>query len=413
MPHHMLLPSLSPGTDEVTLSRWLKKEGDKFEKGDIIAEFETDKASMDFEAAEEGVIGAILVPAGTQGVKVNQPIALILGEEEQLDAVESVEPVQSSAPAPDAAAQTAPSERGSSTKPAPTSVSADDKDASGRVAASPLARRLAKDAGVDLSGLVGSGPEGRVVRLDVERATAGVNMRREPPPVAATGGYREVPLSSMRKVIARRLSESKQTIPHFYLTIDCALDRLLGLRAEINARRGDAKVSVNDFIVRAVALALVKTPAANASFTETAIRLYQDVDVAVAVATPDGVITPVIRRADRKSLLEISAATRELSARARASKLSPEEYRGGGLTVSNLGMYGVRAFAAIIDPPQACILAIGAGEQRVVAKDGVPAVATVMTNTLAVDHRVVDGAVGAEFLAAYKELIEDPISLLL
>ena len=216
-----------------------------------------------------------------------------------------------------------------------------------------------------------------------------------------------------RKVIARRLSESKQTVPHFYLTIDCNLDRLLALRAEINAKRGDAKVSVNDFIVRAVALALVKTPAANASFTETAIRLYDDVDVALAVATPNGVITPVIRQADRKSLLAISAEAKALAGRAREGKLLPEEYRGGSFTVSNLGMYGIRAFTAIVNPPQACILAVGAGEQRVVVKDGAPAVATMMTNTLSVDHRVVDGAVGAEFFSAYKELIENPLALLL
>ena len=217
----------------------------------------------------------------------------------------------------------------------------------------------------------------------------------------------------MREIIAKRLSESKRTVPHFYLTIDCALDRLLALRAEINSQRDEAKVSVNDFIIRAIALALAKTPAANASFAETAIRFYDFVDVAVAVATPDGLITPVIRQADRKSLLAISAQSEALAERARAGKLRPEEYRGGNLTVSNLGMYGVRQFAGIINPPQACILAVGAGEQRVVARDGVPVVATVMTNTLSVDHRVVDGAVGAELLAAYKELIEDPIGLLL
>ena len=217
----------------------------------------------------------------------------------------------------------------------------------------------------------------------------------------------------MRRVIARRLTEAKRTIPHFYLSIDCALDRLLTLRAEINARKPEAKVSVNDFIVRAVALALVKVPAANASFAETAIRFYDDVDLAIAVSTEGGLITPVIRQADRKSLLAIAAETKALAARARAGKLRPEEYQGGGFTISNLGMYGISAFAAIINPPQACILAVGAAEQRIVAQEGAPVVATMMTNTLAVDHRAVDGALGAEFLAAYKGLIEDPLRLLL
>ena len=391
----------------------MKKEGDQFERGEVIAEIETDKATIEFEAADEGVIGAILIPAGTQGVKVNQPIALILGEGEHRDAIQSVQPSQNSTSAPAAAAQASPPRPVHPAKPVASPMSANGENANERVFASPLARRLAREAEVDLSRLVGSGPGGRVLRLDVERAKADIDIGDVSPPAMAAGRYREVALSLMRKVITRRLSESKQTIPHFYLTIDCDLDRLLALRAEINARRGDAKVSVNDFIVRAVALALVKAPAANASFTETAIRLYDDVDVALAVATPNGVITPVIRQADRKSLLAISAEVKALAGRAREGKLLPEEYRGGSFTVSNLGMYGVRAFAAIVDPPQACILAVGAGEQRVVVKDGAPAVATMMTNTLSVDHRVVDGAVGAEFLSAYKELIEDPRALLL
>jgi pyruvate dehydrogenase E2 component (dihydrolipoamide acetyltransferase) len=406
MSRQLLLPSLSPGTEEVTLARWLKKEGDKFQRGEIIAEIETDKATMEFEAEEEGTIGSILVPAGTQGVKVNQPIAVILEEGEQHDATKNVSAfaasvaAKASAPEPDV-----PAKRG-----APPDLG-DDKNASGRVFASPLARRLAKDAGVDLSTLVGSGPGGRVVRLDVDRAEVASGEARRAAPSA--GGYREASLSSMRQAIARRLSESKRTIPHFYLTIDCAIDRLLALRAEINATQGDAKLSVNDFVVRAVALAMVKVPAVNASFTETAIRFYNDIDVAVAVATPNGLITPVIRRADCKSLLATSAETKALSDRARAGRLRPEEYEGGGFTVSNLGMYGIQSFAAIINPPQACILAVGAGEQRVVVKDGAPTVATLMTNTLSVDHRVVDGIVGAEFLAAYKNGIEEPLRLLL
>jgi pyruvate dehydrogenase E2 component (dihydrolipoamide acetyltransferase) len=409
----MLLPSLSPGVEEVTLARWLKKEGDRFEKGEVIAEIETDKATIEFEAEDEGVIEAILIPAGTQGVKVNQPIALIHGEAEHRDAIESVQRSQNSRSAPAAAAQASPPQLVHPTKPVALPMSASGEKANERVFASPLARRLAREAEIDLSRLVGSGPGGRVLRLDVERTKADIDIGNVSPPAMAAGRYRESALSLTRKVIARRLTESKQTVPHFYLTIDCNLDRLLALRAEINARRGDAKVSVNDSIVRAVALTLMKAPAANASFTETAIRLYDDVDVALAVATPSGVITPVIRQADRKSLLAISAEVKALVGRAREGKLLPEEYRGGGFTVSNLGMYGIRAFAAIVDPPQACILAVGAGEPRVVVKDGAPTVATMMTNTLSVDHRVVDGTVGAEFLSAYKELIEDPLALLL
>lgn len=405
MSRQILLPSLSAGMEEAMLVRWLKSEGDRVKDGDVIAEIETDKATMEFAATTNGIIGSILVPAGTQGVKVNQPIALLLDEEElatESDGTPAIgEPASPSEPVHPPNLVPAPPPR-------------DLKTARGRAFASPLARRLATGEGIDLSLLKGSGPGGRIIRVDVERALA-VRSSPSAPPVggSATAGYREVPLSSMRKVIARRLAEAKQTIPHFYLSIDCTLDRLLAMRTEINTRKPEAKVSVNDFIVRAVALALVKVPAANASFTETAIRLYDDVDLAIAVSTEGGLITPVIRQADRKNLLAIAAETKALAARARAGKLLPEEYQGGGFTISNLGMYGITAFAAIINPPQACILAVGAAQQRIVAQQNAPAVATMMTNTLAVDHRAVDGALGAEFLVAYKVLIEDPLRLLL
>jgi pyruvate dehydrogenase E2 component (dihydrolipoamide acetyltransferase) len=288
-----------------------------------------------------------------------------------------------------------------------------------RVFASPLARRLAKDSGVDLSRIAGSGPHGRIIQVDIEKAKAGGAMAR--PTAGAvtgpTGAYREIPLNNIRKIIAKRLTEAKQTIPHFYLTIDCTIDKLLALRTEINAslaaQKIDAKVSVNDFVIKACALALRKMPAVNASFTETAIREYLDVDISVAVAAPSGLITPIIRRADTKTLVQISTEMKALAARARDNKLKPEEFQGGGFSISNLGMYGIKQFEAIINPPQACILAVGAGEQRAVVVKGQLAVATQMSCSLAVDHRVVDGALGAEFLQVFKPLIEEPLSLLL
>jgi pyruvate dehydrogenase E2 component (dihydrolipoamide acetyltransferase) len=301
---------------------------------------------------------------------------------------------------------------------------------SNRLFASPLARRMAKEAGFDLARITGSGPHGRIIRRDVEAARAGGLPARAPqvPVVAIPAGapavvpdfgapYDEAPNSTARKTIARRLSEAKRDIPHFYLTVDCEIDRLLALRQDLNDRspKGDGgyKISVNDFVVRAVALALRKVPAANATWTEPAIRLYRNVDVSVAVATPNGLITPVVRDADRKGLAALAGEMKELAERARLGKLKPEEYQGGGFTVSNLGMYGIKSFSAIINPPQSCILAVGAGEQRPVVKGGALAVATVMSCTLSVDHRSVDGAVGAEFLAAFRKLIEDPITMLL
>jgi pyruvate dehydrogenase E2 component (dihydrolipoamide acetyltransferase) len=434
MPIQILMPALSPTMSEGNLARWLKKEGDTVKAGDVLAEIETDKATMEFEATDEGTLGKILIAEGTQGVAVNTPIALLLEEGEDASALDKAVPAPAVQGAKKAVAPASPPPGGEDRQGRPSqsidSVAASVAAVGQRVFASPLARRIAKDAGLDLKALAGSGPRGRIVRADVEKAIArgtGVPAAAttpaaavpaapapRPAPVAEFGpAYEEIPLTSMRKVIARRLSEAKQTVPHFYLTVDCQLDKLLALRADLNGRSGDYKLSVNDFVIRAVALALRKVPAANASFTETAIRLYKDVDISVAVATPNGLITPIVKHADQKGLAAISNEMKLLAGKARDGKLKPEEFQGGGFSISNLGMYGVRDFAAIINPPQGCILAVGAGEQRPVVKDGALAIATVMSCTLSVDHRVVDGAVGAEFLAAFKKLIEEPLTMLL
>jgi pyruvate dehydrogenase E2 component (dihydrolipoamide acetyltransferase) len=400
------LPALAPSMTEGNVTRWAKQEGEAVSAGEIIAEIETDKALVDLESPAAGVLGSIVVPAGTNGVKVDTVIGWIV------QAGEAVPTAGAAAAAPSMPASSAPS------GPASQAAAAPARPTGGRIFASPLARRLAEQFGVSLDGLRGSGPHGRIVRIDVEaavqaaRATAPAAATAAAPPAAGSGGYTDIPHSNTRRVIAQRLTEAKQQVPHFYLTIDCRIDRLLALRAEANAALDEVKLSVNDFIVRAVALALKRVPAANASWGDSAIRLWQDVDVSVAVATPSGLITPVVRGADRKTVGAISAEVKALAGRAREGRLKPQEYQGGGFTISNLGMHGIREFAAIINPPQACILAVGAGEQRPVAVDGALAVATVMTCTLSVDHRVVDGAVGAEFLAAFKKLIEQPIALL-
>ncbi len=409
MPIEILMPALSPTMSEGTVARWLKREGDPVKSGDVLAEIETDKATMEFEAADDGILGRILVAGGSAGIKVNQPIALLLAEGEDSAALAAAPkpPPAQVAPAPAAAKPAA--------VPPPPNVARGE-----RVFASPLARRVAGTAGIDLASVAGSGPHGRIVKADVEAAAKAPPRAPAPPPAAPAAAaspfepaYVELPNSSMRKVIARRLTEAKQTVPHFYLTIDCEIDALLKVRAELNGRSEAYKLSVNDFVVRAVALALKAVPAANAAWGEAAIRRYTDIDVSVAVATPGGLITPVVRHADCKGLAEISGEIKALAAKARDGKLTPEEYQGGGFTVSNLGMYGIREFAAIINPPQGCILAVGAGEQRPVVKGGALAVATVMTCTLSIDHRVVDGAVGAEFLAAFKALVQDPLAMLL
>jgi pyruvate dehydrogenase E2 component (dihydrolipoamide acetyltransferase) len=427
MPIEILMPALSPTMTEGNLAKWLKKEGEPVKPGDVIAEIETDKATMEVEAVDEGTLGKILVPEGSQGVKVNQTIALLLGEgEDQSALAKAPAPAAPKPAAPAAAPQAGPKAAPTPPPPPPQPAAAPTPAArdGDRVFASPLARRMAQQAGLDLARINGSGPHGRIVKADVDAALARglpatpvAPAAKAPPappvPVAGLPAFTEVPHSMMRKVIARRLSESKRDAPHFYLTIDCNIDRLLQLRQEINARREKDKISVNDFVIKASALALRQVPASNASWTENAVRLYQAADVSVAVATPGGLITPIIRNADSKTLSAISGEMRDLAARARENKLKPEEYQGGTFSVSNLGMYGIREFAAVINPPQGAILAVGAGEQRPIVKDNALAIATMMTATLSVDHRVVDGVIGAEFLAAFKKLIEDPLTMLI
>ena len=424
MPIDILMPALSPTMTEGNLAKWLKKEGDAIKAGEAICEIETDKATMEVEAVDEGVLEKILVPGGTQGVKVNAPIAVLRAEGDtgKAPAAKAVAPVVAT-PAPVVVAAPAP---------APVARSGS------RIIASPLAKRLAAQAGLDLAGVTGSGPRGRIVKHDVAEALARGPVAKPvaaAAPVAAPAAapaakapagedarvwsdkvglrYRTQANSGMRKVIARRLSEAKQTIPHFYLSVDVTLDALLKVRAELNGKSDAYKLSVNDFVIRAASLALRKVPAANAAWTEENILLFEQVDMSVAVATPSGLITPIIKAADTKGLATISAEMKDLAARARDGKLKPEEFQGGTFTISNLGMYGISAFSAIINPPQGCILAVAAGEQRPVVRDGALAIATVMTCTLSVDHRVVDGAVGAEFLAVFKKLLEDPLTMLL
>ena len=443
MPINILMPALSPTMTEGTLAKWHKQEGDEVAAGDVIAEIETDKATMEVEAVDEGTIGKILVPEGTEAVAVNAVIALLL-EEGESDADLSAAP-PAPAPAPAASAEAGPSAAPAPAAPSPAPASpapsANGHDAGARIFASPLAKRMAQQAGLDLKALKGSGPHGRIVKVDIEAALAGAPLaaaEASPAPAApasaaaapAAAGpgakemadllgmsYRQEPLSGMRKTIARRLTESKQTVPHFYLTVDCMLDALLAVRKDLNARSpegpGAFKLSVNDLIIKAAAVALKQVPAANASFDESGILYYDHADISVAVATPAGLITPIVKAAESKGLTTISGEMKDLAARAREGKLKPEEYQGGTFSISNLGMFGVKQFEAVINPPQGCILAIGAGEQRAVVTAGEVTVATVMSCTLSVDHRVVDGAVGAEFLAAFKKLIEDPMGLLL
>jgi pyruvate dehydrogenase E2 component (dihydrolipoamide acetyltransferase) len=433
MPIQILMPALSPTMTEGTLAKWLKGEGDSVKSGDILAEIETDKATMEVEAVDEGVLGKIMIAEGSEGVPVNTVIAVLLEEGEDASALDGMDAAPAPAaapPAPEPAPQAAAAPQAPTPAPSAAPAAAPAASTGERIFASPLARRMAEQAGLDLTGVGGSGPNGRIVKRDIEAAlsgaapTAGPTAAPAAAPIPATrpapqpvGDYTEVPNNTMRKVIAQRLSEAKRDIPHFYLSIDCEIDALLAMRQDLNARspegEGAYKLSVNDFVVRAVALALRQVPTANATWTENAVLLYTAVDVAVAVATPGGLITPVLRDADNKGLAAISNEVRDLATRARDGKLAPEEYQGGGFTISNLGMYGVKDFSAIINPPQSCILAVGAGEQRPVVHDGALAIATVMTCTLSVDHRSVDGAIGAEFMAAFKRLIEEPLTMLL
>ena len=426
MPTNILMPALSPTMTEGTLARWLKKEGDAIRAGDVIAEIETDKATMEVEAVDEGVLGRILVADGTEHVKVNDPIAVLVAPGEAVPA--GAAPAKA-APAAAPAASPPPPAAMRNTAPTP----ANGHDGGERVFASPLARRMALQAGLDLGGVTGSGPGGRIVKGDVEAALSRAPRSEKAPPalapapapapratpaLAGLAPHKAVPHSSIRKVIARRLAESKQTIPHFYVTMDFEIDALLKLRADLNAKSpkdGAAafKLSVNDLVIKAVGVALRRFPQVNASWTDDAMLEYDDVDISVAVATPTGLITPIIRKADVKGLATISNEMKDLAARAKAGKLKPEEFQGGGFSISNMGMYGVRDFSAIINPPQAGILAVAAGEQRPVVRDGALAIATVMTCTLSVDHRVIDGALAAEFMQALKGIIQDPLSLML
>ncbi len=414
------MPALSPTMTEGTLAKWMVKEGDSVASGDIIAEIETDKATMEVEAIDEGTVAQILIPEGTEGVAVNTPIAIVLEEGEDAGAIPAAPaPVATpaAAPAPAATPAPAPSASGGNGKAPPAPVTASGE----RVKASPLARRMAAQAGLDLTVISGSGPGGRIVKVDIEAAMT-PRLASAPAVAAATAAaagphepaFTLEPLSQMRKTIARRLSESKQTVPHFYLTVDCELDALLALRKSLNDKADGAyRLSVNDLVIKAVAVALKRVPAANASYGEEGLKLYHSADISVAVATERGLITPVIRNAGEKGLETISGEMKALAAKAQEGKLMPEDYLGGTFSISNLGMYGVKQFEAVINPPQACILAVGAGEERPVVKDGALAVATVMSVTLSVDHRAVDGAIGAEYLAAVKRLIEDPVTMLL
>lgn len=421
MPVKILMPALSPTMTEGNLVRWLKKEGDQVRAGQVLAEIETDKATMEVEAVDEGTIAKILVPEGTESVAVNTLIAVLLEEDEDPSSMDGFLAAQSGETKKEAISSAAPAgstatvETSTPTSPVPASSSQEQ-----RIFASPLARRIASDNQVDLASLDGSGPKGRIVKADVEKAiaagsvgTSTTTAKSSESLVYGDAGYAEIPLNNMRKVIAKRLTESKQQVPHFYLSVDCNLDALLALRAEINSRLENGKLSVNDFVVRATALALIKVPAANASWHDTHIRQYEAADVCVAVAIENGLVTPVVRSANLKSLTAISSEVKVLAERARAGKLKPEEFQGGSFTISNLGMYGVNNFAAIINPPQACIMAVGAGEQKAVVIDGEIKIATMMNCTISVDHRAVDGATGANFLARFKEYIEDPLLLLL
>jgi pyruvate dehydrogenase E2 component (dihydrolipoamide acetyltransferase) len=421
MPIAILMPALSPTMTEGNLAKWLVKEGDKVKSGQAIAEIETDKATMEVEAVDAGVMGKLVVPAGSQAVKVNQLIALLLEEGEDIKTLENYKPKVAVAPAAKpaeksvehTAAQVGVSQAVSAAPMAATGTG-------GRVFASPLAKRVAANEGVQLGLVQGSGPHGRVVKDDVLKALAGggTKGRVMRNPVEATS----IPNNNMRKIVAKRLTESKQTVPHFYLTVECELNRLLDMRKEINFdaestagkdKKPAYKLSVNDFVIKASAMALKKIPAANASWTDEAILQFNNVDISVAVAIEGGLITPIVKNADQKTVVQISNEMKDLASRARANKLTPEEFQGGSFSISNLGMYGIKHFGAIINPPQGAILAVGAGEDRVVVKGGQMVVRNVMEVTLSVDHRVVDGAVGAEFLQAFKRYIESPSLLLL
>ena len=418
---NILMPALSPTMTEGKLAKWHVKVGDTVKAGQVMCEIETDKATMEVEAVDEGRIGQLVVPEGTEAVKVNAVIAILLEEGEK--SVPAGAPTAAPPPAAAiAAAVVAPAPKAAATAaPAPQPAAA---PSGARVFASPLAKRIAADKGLDLSRIKGSGPGGRIVKADVEQAKSGAAPAAAPVPKAAPAftpqpvfaapGDTRVPHTSIRKVIARRMLESKQTVPHFYLTVDFEIDALLTARAAINevARKKDAKVSVNDMVIKACAKALRDHPECNASWTEDEMIEYGAVDISVAVATDRGLITPIIRNADIKGAAQISIEMKDLAGRAKSGKLKLEEFQGGGFTISNLGMFGIRDFGAIINTPQSMILAVGAGEERVVVRKGEMVIRNIMSCTLAVDHRVVDGALGAQFLQTLKAYIEQPAAML-
>ncbi|MEZ5895669.1 MAG: pyruvate dehydrogenase complex dihydrolipoamide acetyltransferase [Parvularculaceae bacterium] len=432
MPTPILMPALSPTMEEGTLAKWNVKEGDSVSSGDVIAEIETDKATMEVEAVDEGVIGKIVIAAGSEGVKVNETIAILLEDGESADDIGKMDaPKKSAAPATAKAEASKPASPAASSAAAPAANAG--SNANGRIHASPLAKRLAKAEGLDLSALAGSGPHGRIVKRDIESAKkdgvgkaggspaaafapapASVDSRLYPPE-----SYTAVKLDGMRKVIAKRLTQSfNNEVPHFPLNIDIELTKLLSARAALNAASPkdgeDAyKLSVNDFVIKASAMALKKVPAANATYTDEAILLHRHADIGVAVAIDGGLITPIVWKAETKGLKQISAEIKDMASRAKARKLKPEEYQGGTFSVSNLGMFGITSFSSIVNQPHGAIMSVGAGEERAVVRDGQVVVRTMMTVTLTCDHRVVDGAVGAQFLGAFKQFLEEPASMLL
>jgi pyruvate dehydrogenase E2 component (dihydrolipoamide acetyltransferase) len=438
MPIELKMPALSPTMEEGTLAKWLVKEGDKVASGDILAEIETDKATMEFEAVDEGTVAKILVPEGSEGVKVGAPIAILAGEGEDASAAAGAAPkADTQAPAPpkappppkpDATPKAPPAPAAGETPPAPAAPAAPRADGE-RLKASPLARRLAEAQGIDLSAIQGSGPGGRIVRADIDAAVgkAPATQPAGAQPAAAAAGHAVLPgvieqaipheavkLSNIRKTIARRLTESKQQIPHIYLTVDIQLDALLKLRAELNAgleSRG-VKLSVNDLLIKALAQALVEVPECNVSFAGDQLLKYQRADISVAVSIPAGLITPIIVGAEAKSVSAISTEMKDLASRARDGKLQPQEYQGGTASLSNMGMYGIKQFEAVINPPQGMIMAIGAGEKRPYVINDSLQIATVMSATGSFDHRAIDGADGAKLMKRFKELVEKPLGML-
>lgn len=424
----LTMPALSPTMETGTLAKWLVKEGDEVESGTILAEIETDKATMEFESIDDGIVGKIVVAEGAENVAVGELIAVLLEDGEDASAVDSVAaaapapaaaepaaaPAPEAAPAP-AATPTPVATPAPSPTPAPAAASSAPTASGERVFASPLARRIAELSGYDISQIPGTGPRGRVIKRDVESYTPAAATSAAIGAVSMDGDtpFEDIKLSNMRKTIAKRLTESKQTVPHFYVTVDIELDNLMAARKQLNAMSDEYKISVNDFIIKACAAALIKVPAANVQFMGDTMRQFKRADISVAVAIEGGLITPVIRGADMKGLRQISDETKDLAKRAHEGKLALEEYAGGTFSISNMGMMGVKNFDAVINPPQAAILAVGAGEQRPVVKNGELTVATVMSVTLSCDHRAIDGAVGAEYIAAVKMFLEQPSAMLL